>query len=453
MSDFFRDKRTVTGLEKIFKNLMKPIQWLTKDTLHSGILLILLTIVALFIANSSFNETYQHLLHTHLKLTLNDFVLDLSLHHWVNDGLMAIFFYLVGLEIKKEILFGALSSVKKALLPIVSALGGMIVPALIFTIFNFGTEKISGWGIPMATDIAFALAVLLLLGNRIPSALMTILLALAIVDDLGAVLVIAIFYTAELNFQALFGALGCFAFLLLLNKGGVRSLWIYIIIAIIMWLFMLHSGVHATIAGVLGAFATPAKALFTPAQFTEENEKWLKHLEALRRAEPNGNFENSDDLSHSLDDLGRGLFKAEPPARVLMHVLHAPVYFVIIPLFVLCNAGVTFDFSQFGELLQSSVALGVALGLLLGKFIGVFGAIWLSVHYKWATLPEGVSFKHIGGMAILAGIGFTMSIFVAELAYASSPQFLTEAKIAILSASVLAGILGYVYLYLVGSKK
>lgn len=434
--------------ERTFGKILTPFEQFVESSSGSGVLLLVLTVVAMVIANSPWNGAYQHFIHEHLVVSFGSWRIDMSLHHWVNDALMAIFFYLVGLEIKHEMMVGELSSIKKAALPIMAAIGGMIVPALIYFTLNRSGDGMAGWGIPMATDIAFAMAILILLGNRIPQSLMTILVALAIVDDLGAVLVIALFYTDTLAMTPLLGAFACFVVLMALNMAGVRQLWPYAGIAVVMWMCMLFSGIHATIAGVLGALATPARSIYNPAEFSRDARKLLDRFDVYRANEKD--FLSSERLNGVLHTLSTGINKAQTPLQRLEHGLKNPVYFVIIPLFVLFNAAVPIDTGRLDALFASPVVYGVAAGLLLGKFIGVFGAIFLCEKFGIASLPQGVNFRHIAGIAMLAGIGFTMSIFIAELAFKGHAEHLTEAKIAILAASLIAGVLGYLWLFING---
>lgn len=454
MKPFSRKKYTAESAnswERLFGKILTPFEKIVGSSIGSGVLLIVLTIVAMVIANSPLHGEYEKILHEHLLVKLGSLQIDMSLHHWINDALMCIFFYLVGLEIKREMLVGELSSFRQAILPIMAAIGGMVVPALIYFCFNPSGPNAGGWGIPMATDIAFAIAILLLLGNRVPSGLMAILMALAIVDDLGAVIVIALFYTEALNHVALISAFVCFALMMFLNRVGVRSTWAYLVIAAIMWVCMLFSGVHATIAGVLGALATPVHSLYKPAEFSREARKLLDKFDIYRENEKS--FVASERLNAVLYTLEVGINKAQTPLQRLEHTLHTPVYFLIIPLFVLFNAGVYLDLSTLHLLPKSSVVQGVALGLVIGKFIGVFSAVWLCVRFNLAVLPKGVNFKHIIGIGLLAGIGFTMSIFISELAFKNDPQHLSEAKISILLASVCAGLLGYCWLRFFANKE
>lgn len=357
-----------------------------------GITLIFCTLFSLIVANSMFADSYQSL--WHLDLFGHSFA------HWINDGLMAIFFFLIGLELKREMLIGELSNVKKAILPIFAAVGGMLLPAGIFAALNYGTDTINGFGIPMATDIAFAVAVITMLGKRIPMSLKVFLTALAVIDDLGAILMIALFYpNPELPFDITqFGiAMGVLALLFGLNRMKVNSIIPYIIGGIIVWWFMLHSGIHATIAGVLVAFTIP---------FNKDQSKSL-------------------------------CAKAE-------HFLHLPVAFIILPLFALANTAITIDGGGFSHF-SFPLAAGIFLGLVVGKPIGVTLATFIAVKLGLSELPTAVNFKRVFGAGMLAGIGFTMSIFVSILAF-KDPDYVNEAKLMILVASVAAAVFGFFYL-------
>ncbi|MBV7435021.1 Na+/H+ antiporter NhaA [Cardiobacteriaceae bacterium TAE3-ERU3] len=430
--------------ERTFGRLMTPFESFVQSSSGSGLLLIACTTLALIVANSPLFGPYQHLLHEKLTLTFGTHEVSLTLHHWVNDGLMAVFFFLVGLEIKHEMMVGELSSFRQALLPIAAAMGGMVVPALIYVLLNLGGEGINGWGVPMATDIAFAIAVLVLLGNRVPAALMTILVALAIVDDLGAVLVIALFYTDSLDWSMLIAALGCFVFMMVMNRSGIRQAWTYGFIAVIMWFFMLFSGVHATIAGVLAALAIPVNSVYNPDEFSRDARKLLDKFDVYRQRERA--FVSADNLNSVLHTLSVGIHKAETPLQRLEHGLQHIVYFLIIPLFAFFNAGVPIAVDEIGDVFQNGVPLGIICGLMMGKTLGVSLAITLCAKSGVAKLPEGMNYRHVVGIGMLAGIGFTMSIFIAELAFSGQSDVLNEAKIAILFASMAMGVLGYIWL-------
>lgn len=372
-----------------------------KKFFHSGkiggLLLLICVIISLWIANSSGSENFSAFLAQNVGFNLGTFHLSYSISAWINDGLMAIFFLLVGLEIKRELIEGELSSIKKASLPVLAAVGGMIVPALIYFFFNKGEDTASGWGIPMATDIAFALAIIALLGKSVPASLKIFLAALAIADDLGAILVIAIFYTAQIHWNYLAMAGGVFALLLALNYFKVKTLWFYLIPGLFLWYFVHHSGIHATIAGVLLAFTIPT---------------------------------NDTDV--------------ESPLEKLEHFLTVPVNFLIMPIFALANTNITFQREMVAGLV-SPLGLGIVFGLFLGKTVGVTLLSWFAVKIKLAKLPSGANWKHVIGVGMLAGIGFTMSIFISLLSFSNADHVL-EAKFAILFTSIIAGISGFVYL-------
>ncbi|MEY5034870.1 MAG: Na+/H+ antiporter NhaA [Bacteroidota bacterium] len=361
----------------------------------SGIVLIGCTILSLLIANSAWGEAYHHLWETQIG--------PYPLEFWINDGLMAIFFLMVGLEIEREIYVGELSSPRQAILPIVAAMGGMLVPAAIHFVLNEGTPTAAGFGIPMATDIAFALGILSLAGKSVPLSLKIFLTALAIIDDLGAILVIAIFYTNELSLSDLFISLGIFVSLFIMGKMGVRRLVFFLIPGVFMWYFLHESGVHATISGVLLAFAIPFA--------------------------------------------GTG---SESPSYRLQHALHNPVAFGIVPLFALANTGIKLEPAFYNSLLSLN-SLGIIGGLVLGKPIGILSFCWLSVKMGWGALPKQVNWKQLLGAGMLAGIGFTMSIFITLLAF-DEVQSVNDSKIAILSASLVAALAGLFYLRSVGSS-
>lgn len=359
----------------------------------AGLLLVLCTIISLIIANSAAGDSYLHLLHSKLDLSFSFINLNYSIEHWINDGLMAIFFLLVGLEIERELYVGELSSFKNAILPVLAAVGGMLLPAGVHLFFNFGTDTQSGFGIPMATDIAFALGVLSLAGNRIPVSLKIFLTALAIIDDLGAITVIAIFYTEDFSF-AYFGiAIGIFAVLFALGKLKICNLTVYLIAGVFMWYCMLKSGVHATIAGVLLAFAIPF---------------------------------------HKVDELN--------PSYKLQHFLHYPVAYIILPIFALANTAILLPADMISGLITNN-SIGIMAGLLVGKLVGILLISWLAVKSGIAKLPDQVNWRMLSGLAVLAGIGFTMSIFITNLAF-TDPQYITDSKISILLSSVLAALIG-----------
>lgn len=362
-----------------------------------GILLMVCVAISLFIANSQYKDGFANFLATDLGFTFGASTYAFTVSAWVNDALMAVFFLLVGLEIKRELVEGELSSVKKASLPVVAALGGMLIPAFTYFIFNNNTQTASGWGIPMATDIAFALAIIAMLGKNVPPSLKIFLAALAIVDDLGAILVIAIFYTNQVHFDYLLMAGGIMLLLFAFNYLNIKPLYFYLVPGAVLWYLIHHSGIHATIAGVLLALTIPTNTT-----------------------------------------------NVESPLEKLEHLLNGPVNYFIMPIFALANTNITFQKEMLGGLV-SPLGLGIVTGLFAGKTIGVTLFSWLAVKCKLGSLPSGSNWKHIIGLGMLAGIGFTMSIFISLLSF-SNEMDITEAKFAILCASVISGLVGFVFL-------
>ena len=382
-------------MDKAFGRIQEFIRLETSG----GIILMIAAVLAMIIANSPLATAYDAILGTYIKVGIGSFEIAKPAILWINDGLMAIFFFLVGLEIKREVLAGELSSFDKAILPIMAAIGGMAVPGLIYAIINWGTpENLNGWAIPTATDIAFALGILALIGSRAPVALKIFLLAIAIIDDLGAIVIIALFYTSQLSINALTISMLGFAVAIVLNRMGIQRTAPYLLVGIVMWVFVLKSGVHATLAGVLIALTIPLKS---------KNED-----EAL-------------------------LYKME-------HGLHPWVAFLILPIFAFANAGVNFTGIGIDDLLQP-LTLGIAVGLFLGKQIGVFLATWIGVKSGIARLPENVTWRHVYGVACLTGVGFTMSLFIGSLAFGDADE-MNAVRLGVVLGSVLSGLFGYVLL-------
>ena len=379
---------------------MKTIKAFIKKDSASGILLIFATLLALLFSNTAMSSLYNSFLHIPVEIRVGALHLDKSLYHWVNDGLMAIFFLLIGLEVKREIIEGHLSSIKQVVLPGMAALGGMLVPALVYLLFNYQHDiAVNGWAIPTATDIAFALGILMLLGDRVPVSLKIFLMALAIIDDLGAIVIIAIFYTADLSTLAITTATVSLTVLVMMNYFGVAKKAAYIVVGIILWVSVLKSGVHATLAGVALAFTIPLHA-------KDENKQPFS------------------------------------PAKDIEHGLHFWVAFFILPLFAFVNAGV--DVTKISlEQMTGSVPIGILLGLFVGKQLGVFGFSWLAIRLKLAALPKGSNWLQLYGVSVLTGIGFTMSLFITSLAFEDDSLFEYTDKLAILLGSFLSGILGY----------
>ncbi|MEH6649620.1 MAG: Na+/H+ antiporter NhaA [Motiliproteus sp.] len=431
--------------ENSFDRVLTPLDEFIKRQTTSGMLLMLCAVIALVVANSPWSDSYQHLIHTPLSIGAGGWILEKSLQHWINDGLMALFFFVVGLELKREILVGELAELRHAVLPIAAAIGGMLVPALMYVAFSSNGEALRGWGIPMATDIAFAIGVLVLLGNRIPKTLITFLIALAIADDLGAVLVIALFYTEQLSVPALLWVVGLFGVLIAFNRGGVRNSTPYFLIGALLWMAMLASGVHATLAGVLTALTIPALPKYDPLRFSHSVGKMMTQFEKAHRE--NDNILTNDRLRSLTQSLESGAYQVQAPLQRLEHQFHLPVALLVIPLFALTNAGVPLDTGSLGQALQHPVTQGVMAGLLLGKFLGIFGASWLAIKFGIGILPEGTRLAHIAGVALLGGIGFTMAIFIGDLAFMNQPELQVLAKTGVLISSLLAGILGCSWLW------
>jgi Na+:H+ antiporter, NhaA family len=406
-----------------------------------GILLLICAVLALIWANSLWSDMYFDLWSEKITIEFFGIRISESLGHWVNDGLMAVFFFVVGLEIKREILNGELSSIKKASLPILAALGGMIVPAALFLLVA-DSESANGWGIPMATDIAFALGILMLLGDRIPLSLKIFLTALAIIDDIGAVIVIAVFYTSGIVWNALLIAGALLLVLILMNRFGVKNIALYLVIGIVIWYQFLVSGIHTTVAGVLVAFTIPVNARVNLKSFAKRLKSDMAGLDVERIPEGRS-FLKHEHLKY-LTDLEITSGKVVPAAQRLEHKLHGFVAFFIMPVFAIANAGVNFS-GGLSASLASSLTLAIFAGLIIGKSAGIFLFSWLGVKLKLGNLPEQSTFKHIVGLGLLGGIGFTMSLFIAGLAF-DDPLLIQNAKIGVIFGSLIAGLVGYFFL-------
>ncbi|MBN7576649.1 MULTISPECIES: Na+/H+ antiporter NhaA [Clostridium] len=392
---------------KIQNKILNPFLQFFKNESSSGLVLLFCAITAIIIANSNFSSMYNNIIHTYITIGYKDFSLSMSILHWINDGLMAIFFLVVGMEIKREIVFGELKSFKKTILPVSAAIGGMVVPAIIYVLFNYNQPTIIGWGIPMATDIAFALGILSLVGKKAPKGIIIFLTALAIVDDLGAIIVIAIFYTSEISWIALILGLIIFLAIILANKFNIKNKWFYIVFGIMLWICFLKSGVHATIAGVLLGMGLPIG----------------KNMEEFRTSI---------------------LYKFE-------HFLTPLSSFIIMPIFALANSGITIDINSLSTAIISPASLGIIFGLFIGKQIGIFGASYILVKLKLAKLPSKVTKRHLYGASVLGGIGFTMSLFVSSLSF-TEESILSMAKISIIIASILSATFGAVIFKIIKFK-
>jgi NhaA family Na+:H+ antiporter len=425
----------ITSERPVARLVARPAREFLRTEAAGGIVLLIATVAALIWANSPFGGSYDTFWGTELSIEAGPFHLAEDLRHWVNDALMAIFFFVVGLEIKRELVTGELNDKQKAALPALAALGGMVVPALLYIVFNFGGSESHGWGIPMATDIAFAVGVLAVLGSRIPSGLKVFLLSLAIVDDIGAIVVIALFYSSGINFGYLAAAGAGVLIVVALRRQRVFWTPIYVVVGTGVWLATLESGVHATIAGVVLGLLAPAHPV---------DERGIGDV-----------VEGATELEEIPDaqSVRRVTMQAKEVVSVaerLGHLLHPWTSFVVIPLFALANAGVVLSADRVGDVMSSSVALGIAAGLVFGKVIGITGMSWLAVRLGLGKAPHGVRWTHILGASAVAGIGFTVSLFITGLAF-DDPEIVDTAKIAVLLASVVAGTAGYLILRL-GTK-
>ncbi|KFF01391.1 Na(+)/H(+) antiporter NhaA [Chryseobacterium formosense] len=429
---------------KPIDKITQPVQRFIQQEKSGGLLLGISVIIALILANTSLSDGYHHFLEQTLGFRWNgESFFDFTIHHWINDGLMSVFFFVVGLELKREIIGGELSNPRKALLPIIAAIGGMVMPAVIFLMLNPSGEMHKGWGIPMATDIAFALGVLFLLGKKIPLSLKVFLTALAIVDDLGAVLVIAFFYTSDIELTSLSIGLLILGIMYLGNKMGVRSIFFFALLGIVgVWTCFVISGVHATIAAVLAAFTIPADVKIKENLFIAKISSYLDRFKNLDPTENTPTLTN--DQLHILEKINEATNAATPPLQILEHAMHPVVTFVIIPIFAIANAGVSLNIDP-NSLFDTNIALGVALGLLIGKVVGVVGFTAVFIKLKIAELPAGMNIRNLLGVGFLASIGFTMSLFVTSLAF-SHEEYQTQAKIGIFAASLIGGVIGYIIL-------
>jgi NhaA family Na+:H+ antiporter len=443
-----RDGLYLYPWERTLSRVVTPFEEFIHRQTATGITLILATLAALVLANSPLRSAYEHLIHLPISLGVGKWSLQMSLAHWVNEGIMTTFFVVVGLEIKREIQVGELAGLRKAVLPLFAALGGMLVPALIYRLLNSNPAFAPGWGIPVATDIAFCVAALVILGRRVPQSLMIFLVALAIADDLGAVLIIAIFYTEQIALGPTVAAMVFLLLLVLLNVGGVRNPLYYGLGGAFLWFSLLNSGIHATVSGILVAFCVPARPSYHPEKFSLSVRQLMDQFDSFTGS--GLSFLDNKEQFSLLQSLRHGVRKAESPLRRIETVLHLPVALIVIPVFALTNAGIHLSSGLLSLVANHSIAHGVFLGLVLGKFIGITSFSWAAVRLGLASLPAGMRFPHVAGVGILGGIGFTMSIFIAELCFGTFPEHLVIAKAAIIIASATAGLLGIVWLLVVG---
>ena len=437
-------------LQRGLENIQDPFSSFIRAQTTSSLFLLLSTIVALWWANSVYSSTYVNLVHTPIGIYLGDYELRASLKHIINDGLMVVFFFLLGLEIKREVLAGDLARPENRRMLIFCAIGGMICPAVIYSLFNWSLDSQIGWGIPMATDTAFALGVLTIVRKHMPASLLAFIVGLAIVDDVGAILVIAIFYTQEISVMHLSSAFALIAFLAVANYAGARQPLFYIIIGVASWWMMLKSGVHPTVAGVAIALTVPARPKLASEKLLDKAKSTISSIQKkAQEVDVLGSKQDHEQVLEVRDFAER----ASTPLRRWEDALDLPVALFILPLFALTNAGVEFGFSSFIESLYHPVGLGIITGLVLGKFIGISGACWLGLRYKLGRLPDGVNFQHVVGASLIAGIGFTMSTFIATLGFDTQPDQLQNAKTSILVASVLSAFFGVLYIWIISSKR
>jgi NhaA family Na+:H+ antiporter len=444
MMPLTRNKHITVTRQLVADQIFRPFQRFFSKEAASSILLIAATIMALIWTNSAIGETYHSFWHTEVSFSFGHFHISKTLVHWINDGFMSLFFFTVGLEIKREILVGELATPKKALLPVIAALGGMIVPGLIYAILNVGSPTISGWGVPVATDIAFALGAVAVFGRRLPVGLRIFLAAFAIADDLGAVVIIAIFYTKEIVWSYLFISLFLILGLALANFLWIRWTIIYATLGLAVWFFVLGSGVHPTIAGVIVSLFVPARGRYDTDNFLQNVNKIMEKFECEEQSCGYSILLNEEHM-HAVQALELACHDVETPLQRLMHALHPWVAFLILPFFAMGNTGLTFHGMVFSEMVSNPVILGIVFGLVFGKPLGVILFSYLSVKTGIASLPQEVRWSHIFGGAMLGGIGFTMSLFLADLSF-SDPQILNYSRIAILVGSVLSALVGMSYL-------
>lgn len=428
----------------IADQILRPAQRFFRKQVASSVLLLAATFFALIWANSNISETYHSFWHTKISLDFGEFHISKSLVHWINDGLMALFFFTVGLEIKRELLVGELASPKKALLPVIAALGGMLVPALIYIAFNLGSSNLDGWGIPMATDIAFALGAVAIFGHNLPVNLRIFLAAFAIADDLGAVLVIALFYTKEIVWFYVVVCVMLTFCLAIANFLWIRRTLVYAALGLAIWFFVLGSGIHPTVAGVIVSLFIPARGRYDTDRFLQNVDQIMAKFKCEDQSCGYSILLNQEHM-HAVHSLKLACHDVATPLQRLMHVLHPWVAFTILPFFALSNTGLNFHGVNFSEVAVHTVSLGIFFGLVFGKPLGVMLFSFIAVKSGMGSLPKDVRWLHILGSAMLGGIGFTMSLFIADLSF-SSIYMLNYAKMAILSASVLSAIIGITFL-------
>jgi NhaA family Na+:H+ antiporter len=442
-------------IEERFSSLVSPFQSFMRDQVTASVILIIFTFVALLIANSDFANIYHHLLNKEVGALFGEWTMKASIHRWINDGLMAIFFFVIGLEIKREILVGDLKTRARAMPVMAAALGGMLFPASIYFVLNYNSVAQHGWGIPMATDTAFAVGVLALLRNRIPGSLAAFLAALAIIDDIGAILVIAFVYTKTIHFSYLAVAGVLLGVLLLFNLLGIRRPSLYLIIGALVWYSMLQSGVHATIAGILVALTVPARPKKGKKWFLMRIRKLLNQLEKIEYQKSDSSPILAEDEQHAvLENVEDTAKKTTTPLQRWESGLEHPVALFVLPIFALANAGVALSGSTFTDIFSESLSLGIMLALIFGKCAGITLSGFLVIKSGSGNLPPGMTMRHLMGIGLLGGVGFTMSIFISGLSFTPGSELATLSKSSILLASLIAGASGYIWLrYFAGKNE
>ena len=441
--------KTTSVLEQGFASVVTPFQEFIREQKTTSMLLLVSTLIALTIASSPLASDYNALIETRVGFLVGDTDYAMSLRHWINDGLMALFFFVLGLEMKRELLVGELRDRERAVPVFVAAVGGMLVPALLFYALNHDGSASQGWAIPMATDTAFAIGVLALLGRRVPAGLTAFLLALAIIDDMGAVLVIALFYSDNISLLHLGSAVLLLATLMAMNLLGVRRPFVYFAGGGLVWLSMLGSGIHATLAGILVAMIVPARPKRSTRAFVSRSRQLLDEFEAIEKEETDTKPVLAEPVKHKvLEDIQQTAAQATTPLQRWERALEHPVALFVLPLFALVNAGIAVELPALPELLGDALALGIILGLVVGKTIGISLPVYLVLKLNIGRLPDGVVQGHVIGLALLGGMGFTMSIFIAALGFDNQPEQLLAAKTGILTASLIAGACGYLWLRL-----
>ncbi len=427
--------------------IVRPLQYIVRDQKTASLLLLCCAIIALLVANSTAYPFYEELVEAQVGLIFGDYRFTMSLRHWLNDAFMSLFFFVIGLEIKRELLVGELRKANRAVPVIAAAIGGMLVPALTFMLLNYGQASLRGWAIPMATDTAFAIGVLTLLGRRIPYGLTAFLLALAIIDDMGAVLVIALFYTSSLDLQYVIAASLLILCLLAANRAGIRHPAVFFCGGGLVWAAMMGSGVHATLAGVLVALTVPARPARSPRNFVRKTRKLINEfVRRVKKSKEDNPVLAEQDHHFLVERVKEAAEEATTPLQLWERTLEHPVALLVLPLFALANAGIPLQDFNLLEFFHQPLALGIVLGLVVGKPIGILLATSIVVRLGWGKLPRGMELKHTFGLGLLAGMGFTMSIFIAGLGFDEASEPLIVAKTGIMAASLLSGVIGYLWL-------